>query len=544
MTNNENKFSKFAKSILLQKYAWKDKDGKPIEEWPDIVRRVVYAVIPEDKKELRNELIEVMEQRKFIPGGRYLASCGRDYHQVNNCYLYRVEDTREGWAELLHKGTMSSMSGGGVGVEYSQLRPKGTTIKRTGGVSSGPLSLMQMVNEMGRHVMQGGARRAAIWAGLNWNHGDINEFIHLKDWPQWLIEQKTIDFNVPAPMDMTNISVGLDKEFFQQKKIPDIYYETCYQMFKKSEPGFSINYNDPTESLRNACTEITSSDDSDVCNLGSINLGRISSPGELEKVVELGTIFLLYGTLYSDLPHEEVHSVRERNRRIGIGLMGIHEWLIKRGYKYEMVPELETWLEIYRRVSDSTVHSLSNTLGISTPIKRRAIAPTGTIGIIGETTTGIEPIFAVAFRRRYLHSEGKQWLYQYVLDPTAKKLIESGIPEDDIEDAYKLSRTMEGFERRLDFQAKLQLYVDHGISSTINLPSWGSETNNKDTVQERATILYRYLPKLRGITCYADGSRGGQPLTPIKYSTAMQHEGQIFVEAQDICAIAKTGGTC
>jgi ribonucleoside-diphosphate reductase alpha chain len=103
---------------------------------------------------------------------------------------------------------------------------------------------------------------------------------------------------------------------------------------------------------------------------------------------------------------------------------------------------------------------------------------------------------------------------------------------------------MEGFERRVSFQAALQRYVDHGISSTINLPAWGSEINNPDTVRDRAQVLYRYLPALRGLTCYTDGSRGGQPLTPVKFSTAMQHVGQVFVEAQDICEISKTGGNC
>lgn len=540
-----NQFSKFAKSILLQKYAWKDKDGKPIEEWPDIVRRVVNAVIPPNKADLRKELIQCIKERKFLPGGRYLYGSGRPYHQVNNCFLYRAEDSREGWADLLRKCAMSSMSGGGIGVEYSQLRPKGSPITKTGGTSSGPLSLMQMVNEMGRHVMQGGARRAAIWAGLNWNHKDINEFIHLKDWPKWLIEQKAQDFNTPASMDMTNISVGLDKEFFDQKKTPEIYYDTCYQMFKKSEPGFSINYLESSESLRNACTEITSSDDSDVCNLGSINLARIDSLGDLERVVELATTFLIYGTLYSDLPHSEVWKTRENNRRIGLGLMGVHEWLIKRGYGYEMVPELREWLDIYRSCSNDTAKQLARSLSISEPIKRRAIAPTGTIGIIGETTTGIEPIFAVAFKRRYLDADGRRWLYQYVVDPTAKRLIEEGgIKEENIEDAYKLAGSLEGFEKRVQFQAELQAYVDHGISSTINLPSWGSESNNPDTVQQRANILYKFLPSLRGITVYTDGSRGGQPLTPVKFSTAMQHEGQVFVEAQDICEIANTGGNC
>ena len=535
--------SSFANNITLQKYAMKDKDGKPIEDWMGIARRVVHAVIPAEYKELRRLLVRLIGDRKFIPGGRYLYSAGRPYHQVNNCFLYRAEDSREGWADINRKGTMSLMSGGGIGVEYSALREKGSPIRKTGGVSSGPLSLMQMVNEVGRHAMQGGYRRAAIWAGLNWDHPDIHDFIHLKDWPDWLRKIKETDFNQPAPMDMTNISVGLDRAFFNKKEIPQVYYETCYQMFKKSEPGFAINYDNPSENLRNACTEITSSDDSDVCNLGSINLARIESKEELGMVVDAATRFLVFGSLYSDLPHLEVESVRNKNRRIGLGLMGIHEWLLTRGYKYEVVPELREWLEIYEELSDSIARQLGHTLSISVPIKQRAIAPTGTIAIIGETTTGIEPIFAPAFKRRYI-KDGR-WVYEYVVDPTAKRLIEQhGIKEEDIEDAYTLSRTLEGFEKRLSFQSEVQRYIDHGISSTINLSAWGGESNSEDNWKERADILYRYLPKLRGITCYADGSRGGQPLSVVRYDTAMKHQGQIIEEQQDICDITKTGGTC
>jgi len=128
-----------------------------------------------------------------------------------------------------------------------------------------------------------------------------------------------------------------------------------------------------------------------------------------------------------------------------------------------------------------------------------------------------------------------------VLDPTVKRLVEQkGIDPEQIEDAYVLA---EDVERRIAFQAHVQKYVDHAISSTINLPQWGSESNNKDTVQKFGRTLMKYLPQLRGITAYPDGSRNGQPLTPIKYSTAVKHVGETFVESQDICEITR-GGSC
>src|ERR1043166_6154257 len=133
---------------------------------------------------------------------------------------------------------------------------------------------------------------------------------------------------------------------------------------------------------------------------------------------------------------------------------------------------------------------------------------TGTIGIVAETTTGTEPIFCVAYKRRYL--KGNVTHYQYVVDPTAQRLIDNGVDPETIEDAYSLA---ENVERRVAFQVWLQGWVDHAISSTINLPAWGSEHNNEQRVRPFGEMLMKHLPKLRGITCYPDGARGGQPLT-------------------------------
>jgi hypothetical protein len=286
------------------------------------------------------------------------------------------------------------------------------------------------------------------------------------------------------------------------------------------------------------CTEVTSRDDSDICNLGSINMAEINSLEEMAEIVDLSTYFLLAGTVYSDVPYAKVDQIRTKNRRLGLGLMGLHEWLLKHNCKYGPNDELKKYLEIYE-TSTVIAHKYADELGISRPVKTRAIAPTGTIGILAETTTGVEPIFCVAYKRRYL--KGSVWHYQYVLDPTAKRLIEKhGVNPELIEDAYNLSKDV---ERRLEFQSWVQQYVDHGISSTLNLPSWGSEDNNDGTVQAFGNTLIKYLPKLRGMTAYPDGARGGQPLTPVKWSTAIKHVGEIFVEQADICDISK-GGSC
>lgn len=540
-------FGPFATTIINNKYA-KFPTLEDKQTWIEIAQRVAYNVLkvvnaPQD---LIEELAYRVSIRQIIPGGRYLYAAGRDYHQVQNCLLMRPEDSREGWSDTMHKSSMALMSGAGIGNEYSLVRPRGELIRRTGGEATGPCALMQMVNEAGRHIMQGGSRRSAIWAGLAWDHKDIFEFIHIKDWSPEIRALKAKDFNFPAPMDGTNVSVRLDDEFFKAYHDPNhpkyelaqkVYWETVYQMLKTGEPGFSIDVGENSgETLRNACTEITSYTDSDICNLLSINLSRINSLDDMQVCVSVGTALLVAGTEYSDVPFDKVKTVRDANRRLGLGLMGLHEWLLKHGKHYGPDDDLAKYMDIY---AQSTVyaHAWEKQWSLSKSVKTRAIAPTGTIGIVAETTTGIEPIFCVAYKRRYLN--GRTWQYQYVVEPIADRLIkEQGLDPDAIESAYDIDS-----QRRIEFQVWMQQYVDHGISSTINLPAWGSEANNEDKVKDFGNMLIGHLPKLRGITCYPDGARGGQPLSVISYNTANKHKGQIFYESSDICDITK-GGTC
>ena len=504
-----------------------------------------------------DQLVEYVADLKFVPGGRYLDYAGRKKRFYNNCFLLKsAEDTREDWADLSWKNESCLMVGGGIGNDYSVYRPKNTPLGSTGGVASGPLPKMQMTNEQGRQVMQGGSRRSAMYASLDHQHGDIWDFLHVKDWDTMpvgstgltLKEIKEQDFNFPAPLDMTNISVNYNTEwltkFWESGDVGSVFLENVKQAMKSAEPGFSFNFFDKeNETARNACTEVTSEDDSDVCNLGSINFGRINSLKELMHVVELATKFLICGTLRADLPYAKVYEVRKKNRRLGLGLMGMHEWLIKKGYPYEVGPELHRWLEVYKRVSSKTANEFSDSLSISRPIAVRAIAPTGSIGILAGTSTGIEPIFAVAYKRRYL-TNGTKWRYQYVVDSAAQELIDLyGVKPENIESALDLAPD---YERRIKFQADVQDYVDMSISSTINLPQWGSKLNNPDTVPDFANTLAKYAHRLRGMTVYPDGARGGQPLSPVEYKDAADRLGEEFeehVETHDICDIT-SGGMC
>lgn len=541
-----NRFkNSFAENIFKNKYA-----QGPNDTWDALADRLVEDVCgsrwgkdkPIMSQEDRDCLAQYIKEMKFVPGGRYLWYAGRGNSYFNNCFLLRAEeDTREEWANLTQRAVSCLMTGGGIGVDYSILRPSGKPLTRTGGLSSGPIPLMQMLNEVGRGVMQGGSRRSAIYASLNWLHEDIPAFLTSKNWSDEIKAMKDKDFNAVAPLDMTNISVNYDDKWLHNADRANLYtfVENCRQAMMTGEPGFSFNFGDKqNETLRNACTEVTSEDDSDVCNLGSINLSNVKSLEEFKHIVELGSKFLVCGTLRADLPYEKVYTIRNKNRRLGLGLMGIHAWLLQKGQGYEVTPELHEWLKVYKNESERSANEHCERLFISKPVAYRAIAPTGSIGILAGTTTGIEPLFAVAYKRRYL-TDGTKWKYEYVVDTTADQLIkEYGLDPNKIETAYGLSHD---YEKRLKFQADIQDYVDMSISSTINLPSWGSKGNSEADVGRFAATLAQYAPRLRGFTCYPDGSRGGQPLTEVPYEEAIKHKGTVFEENIDRACVS---GVC
>ena len=555
MTKEKN-FPKPFRSVLGHTIFQTKYKHEGAETWELLCEKLVRRVCDVLPKDEQDELIQIMSNMEFIPGGRYLYYANRPLSYFNNCYLLKAEeDTREDWANLSWKSESCLITGGGIGIDYSVYRPAGSPISRTGGVASGPIPKMLMINEIGRNVMQGGARRSALYASLRHSHADIEQFLSIKDWDNQHVKgtSSTVgdlvraDFAYNAPLSCTNISVNYDTAWIERYKqtgeVGDVFKKNVSMALRNGEPGFSFNFYDKeNETLRNACTEVSSSDDSDVCNLGSVNLARIDDKDHLRRVVELSTKFLLCGTLKADLPYDKIRQVREKNRRLGLGLMGMHEWLMKRGKRYEVDKEFHEWLSIYKQVSDDVSAKTADALGISRPVANRAIAPTGTIALIAGTSSGIEPIFAVAYKRRYL-TEGKRWKYQFHVDHIANELIkEYQLDPTKIETASDLARD---YERRIAFQADIQDFVDMSISSTINIPSWNNESPSVD-VDQFSSTLARYAERLRGFTVYPDGARGGQPLVPMDYNEVKDKLGAEFEEAEevnDVCSLTG-GGVC
>ena len=533
-----DQLSSFAEEI----YRAKRYDFDGTESWDDTARRQATVVLGAlgygERSDEVHAAYDIIRRRLFIPGGRYLYSVGRPLHQTQNCLLLRAEDTREGWSDTYWKANTALMTGAGIGIEYSDLRGRGSYLKRTGGFSSGPNPHVLGVDYLGRAAVQGGSRRAAIWAGLHWKHPDVFDFIKLKDWSPEMRAIKEKDQDFPLPGEYTNISVGLDDEFFAALEdgdswATDVYWQSIDRMLRTGEPGFAINRGESTrENLRNACTEITSADDSDVCNLGSANLSRIRSLEEMLYVTEIGSLFLLAGTVYSDVPYEKVADVREKNRRLGLGVMGVHDWLLQRGLDYRPNDRLHLWMHAYT-MSERWAAQFADRHNLSRPVKTRAIAPTGTIAMIGETTTGCEPVFCAAYARRFL--AGGEWQTRYIIDPTVERLVQDGVDPDKIEDAYSLAADP---ARRIEMQAWLQQYVDHGISSTINLPA---PVKEPEAQREFGLTLLKDLPKLRGVTVYPDGARSGQPLQPVPYATARAMQDVVVTESEERCVSGACG---
>lgn len=567
--------SPFAKSIYEARYKH-PQDG----DWNGTSKRVVGAVTgalygaPKAQgnvgfiQNAADRLYKLHSDRRFIAGGRYLYAAGRDLHQVCNCVLLRAEDSREGWADLAYKSAMALMTGAGIGVWYGDIREAGATINRTGGTASGPQALMQLVNDQGRCYLQGGNRRSAIWAGLPWWHPDIFAFINCKDWSEEIRALKEKDWDFPAPMDTTNISVTLDDFFFDcygtdnyedeqhvasilgfSAAAPDngswhewaqrVYKAAVSHMLKHGEPGFTVDTGKySNEVLRNACTEITSADDSDICNLGSLVMPRFESPKQFGDAVRDGVLFLTAGSIYSDVPYAKIKDVRDTNRRLGLGLIGVHEFLIKHGVQYgtdNAFEVLEPYMQQYGKAL-CMAHEQQDMLGLSRSVGATAIAPNGTIGIIAESTPSADPLFSAAEKRNVVVAKpnANYHTQHVVVDPTAARLVREGIKPEQIEDAYTLSLMP---ERRMAQQVYLQAHTDHAISSTVNIAK--PITNEADSSTFGETLL-RFLPDLRGITVYPDGARAGQPRNPVDLAWALENEGTVFEGNEETCI----GGVC
>lgn len=539
-------FGEYSQDVMELRYSHLLQGRK--ETWEQIARRVV-QVICRDKthlakygiryrKDLADSIFEAIRDKKLIPGGRQLSQTGREYHQTDNCYMMRAKDNRESLGDLMGIGFKMFMSGGGVGVSWDECREFGATLKRSGGIASGPVPYIVAFNALGAAARQGGERRGAIYASLKWDHKDVGQFIELKKNTELAHTNMSVRFDQRWLDDIT-----LEKELGYASLGKHVFNHTLHNACKYGDPGFQFDWDN--QILRNACTEIISSDDYDSCCLGHVNIAKIKDCNELGIVSELATAYLLLATLYTDVPVPEVRVIKEQNRRLGVGLMGVGEWFIQRGLKYgelggskSMYDSFPSWMTVYKTHTDYAADCYSKEWGLNRPVAVRAIAPTGTTSIVAGTTPGIEPVFHTAYLRTYNTLKTQEYQNGFrtekVIEPIVSKWIEEGLSVENIDTAWTLSQSTDGIRRRIAFQAFLQEYVDNGISSTVNLPRYREGIEN-----EIGPILLEYLPRLRGITFYPDGRYENQPVKPIELKEVLGDNSSVMGEYESC-----KGGVC
>jgi ribonucleoside-diphosphate reductase alpha chain len=540
----------------------------PEESWDNASLRLAeHVASAEDSKDkYKEEFYEEIVTNRFMPGGRIWYGAGRNRAQLLNCFVVPTSDSREGWGKTLSDVIVVSGMGGGVGINCSPIRPRGSKINGTGGIATGAVSLMNMINEVGNELVAGGGRRLALMLDLNISHPDMPEFIDAK-----LDKGKLTNANVSIILDKvidanTLIKKVRDKGSFtltfkgtEGKEVyaPELWEKIVTNAWNSGEPGVlngtlansenNIWYHKPLVST-NPCGEIWL-EEYGCCDLGALVLPRFVNASsniqwdQLARTIHTAVRFLDNVLSVNEYPLQEIRDNCLDVRRIGLGIMGLHSMLIKMGVKYSsdyarmIVDGLMKFIkeEAYkasielakekgpfpafkqeflqsgftRRALNDDIREDIGNYGIRN-CALLTIAPTGTTGMVSNVSTGIEPLFAPAYWRRFYKptSDGsRQLTKELVVDPLWDEM-EAKKQEYVLEGAYDIKP-----EHHFDIQAICQRHIDNATSKTINLPE-------NFTVDSLADLWLEYLPYVKGTTFYRAGSRGFEPLEAISLQDA------------------------
>ncbi|MGB9837150.1 MAG: adenosylcobalamin-dependent ribonucleoside-diphosphate reductase [Candidatus Saccharicenans sp.] len=534
-------FSPNALKILKTRYFMKNEKGELIDKKPsDLFRRVADYIAsaektPAERKKWADKFFEMMMRRDFLPNSPTLTGAGRDMC-LSACFVLPIEDSMESIFETVKNAALVHKEGGGTGFDFSQLRPKGSFVHKTQGVASGPVSFLKVIDAATEAVKQGGTRRGANIGILRVDHPDIEEFITMKR------DGKTLS--------NFNISVAITDEFMHalkhdgyywlynpylkkktaRKKARDIFRLIIESAWASGDPGLifidRINQYNPTRELgpitaTNPCGE-QPLHPYESCNLGSINVSNFYDPEKPEEfdwerfaeTVEMAVRFLDNVIDVNKYPLPQIAEMTRANRRIGLGIMGWADLLIKKRLRYDSPEALdfaEKLAAFMRQKAEAESEKLGELKGSFPNIdksiykgkKRRnatvlTIAPTGTISRIAGCSSSIEPVFAFEFVSKILDGELRDVhpLYQ---------AWKKEHPEDPLPDYFVTAHEI-SYEGHIRMQAAFQKYVDNSVSKTINLP-------NKASVEDvEKAFLLAYEMGTKGITVYRDGSKAEQVL--------------------------------
>ena len=514
-------------------------------------------------EESRERFLQIMLSRRFMPNSPTLMNAGRELQQLSACFVLPVEDSIDGIYDTLKHQAIIHKSGGGTGFGFSRLRPKNDLVKSTMGVSSGPVSFMAIYDASTDKIKQGGTRRGANMGILRVDHPDVEEFITCKNDNDQInnfnISVAVTDAFMEAVENDTDFNLvnPRDGEVAKTVRARDLFRKIVEGAWLNGEPGVvfidKINADNPTPQFpiesTNPCSE-AHLPPYDSCNLGSINLERFfvegREPGEgsvdwdgLRETVHTAVRFLDNVIEMNNYPLPEIDEMSRGNRRVGLGVMGFADLLIKLGVTYDSEEGLAFAERVMKFVDDEAweaSRSLAEERGVMPHYEgsrheargdrvRNAtvttIAPTGTISIIAGCSGGIEPLFAVAFMRRQADMEMPDVNPEFVRlakargfysEELMKKVAKEGsvrhIPEitEDVRNVWVTSHDISS-EWHVQMQAAFQKHTSMGISKTINLP-------NKATLKD-VEDAYRFAYSLgcKAMAVYRDGSRDAQVLS-------------------------------
>ena len=573
-----------AVTVLEKRYLVKDDSGRPVETPSDLFWRVARTIADADRKygateeqveQTAKEFYDIMATRLFMPNSPTLMNAGRPLGQLSACFVLPVDDAlsngKSGIYDTLRSMALVHQSGGGTGFSFSRLRPKNDIVRSTMGVASGPVSFMSLFDASTDVVKQGGTRRGANMGILRVDHPDIMEFVTCKD-----DTTKITNFNISVavtdkfmeaaerdePYDLIHPKTGA---VTGQLRARQVWERIIHGAWKTGEPGVffvdKANYYNPVPHLgsyeaTNPCGEQPLLP-YDVCNLGSINLGVFARNGEIDwdglrRAVHVSTHFLENVIDANQYPLREITELAQRIRRIGLGVMGLADLFVRLGIPYDSEEGVELGRDVQRFVDqEAKVESerLAEVRGVFPewersiwgpddtaargpkgerirPLRRlrncnvTTVAPTGTISIIANCSSGIEPLFAVAFMRNqagvlmpdvnedFVAIAKQEGWYS---DDLMRRIAEAGhIDFAEVPEKWRRVFVTANHikpEWHIRMQAAFQEYNDSAISKTCNFAHDASE----GYVEEIYRLAYRL--NCKGVTVYRDGSRDMQVLS-------------------------------